>query len=475
MPDERYDSSIERAIELLVDANADLLAEPHDSSFRLKRVTFASHITNLVRETDRRDHRKLPLEQLAKWCGIQSTPMRGLMGRHPLVPRIQPVRAALELQDARSGVPRAGIIKVFGGTRNTTILGRGIHRSENATTGRQLHLEFVVITDEGRSILVNTERYAFGDVTWDAARAAATAAIGKARAEGITSSALLGERWRHAIATHQRETWGEHATGRSPETVAEHIRALLGAALEAAELVGVPDLYSDLPIVGGQLVAATKAGMLPSPPLTSLISHDIASIEQLIEFGVLPVLDLNAVDGTALRGMDEVPFTIKLPRADGEAAPHKGHELLALLSDPQRATPVPREELDVRDSLGIAVTYVDGEIDLVSGPRSVRVYYRASRTVPHSLYLVPMVPGDIDTHRTALAAIVLDSTSLHMGPQAPIAILRDTCERKGAFDPGGEGAIPAEGLATIARLAADRELHRKFSEPPARFHRPAAG
>jgi hypothetical protein len=68
-----------------------------------------------------------------------------------------------------------------------------------------------------------------------------------------------------------------------------------------------------------------------------------------------------------------------------------------------------------------------------------------------------MVPGDIGTHCRALSAIVADSTRLHTGPQAPIAVLREICERKGAFDPGGEGAIPAEELATITRLAADRE------------------
>lgn len=459
-PDNRFDEQLAEAVYVVLNDGPELLEPPPNSSLRLTRETFIEHLTRMVGQVDAHDNRKLPVPPLAEWCAIKPPTARAILGRHPLIPRVQPVRAALELRANQPDRALTVVIKVFAGIHDTTMVRRGVHRPKpSSKAGRQMHLALVAITGAGRAILVNTERFAVGDVTWDSMRAAGIDAVAASRSEGIVDAGLLRERWANAIAGYQLGNWGEHTTGRPPQTVAEHVGALVGEAIRGAILVGAADLYEQVPVLGGQLITATKTGMLPDEPIASMVSYDLAAVEQLCNLGLMPALNLDAVETTGWQPRSEIPFTVKLARADGEAAPHGGPELLALISDPNRATPVPREQLGLR-SLMLAVNDVDGEIDLPSGPCAVRIFYRAG-LVPHALYLVPMVPGDAKTHERAIKAIVLESTHLHTGPAALMTAVRDTCERKGAFDPGGERAAPTESLTTIAQLAADRELHRR--------------
>jgi hypothetical protein len=462
--DRRYDATLAGAVGVILDEDESLLETSSYFSQRLSPEAFIDHLVDMVRLADGGDSGKINAPLLGRGLLVSDTTARAILDRHPLIPRVQAVRAALELSNGKSNAPLVGIIRVFAGVHPTTMKVRGVHRSKpTSRTGRQLHLEFAVVTEAGRVVLVNTERYAVADATWEEMRAAGKEAVEAARAEGIADAGLLRERWDGATVGFQRRTWDERAMWPIPQTVAEHVGALVEGATRAAALVGAPDLSRCLPVVGGQLVASTKAGMLPAEPVASLVSHDVGAVDQLMQLGVMPVLDLNGLDGVDLRAMNEVPFTVKLARADGEVAPHRGPELLAQISDPSRATPVERDRLGVRSPFALAVSYVDGEVDLPGGPCAVRVYYRAGYRVPHSVYLVPMVPGDIDTHIEAVRAIVFDSTSLHGATDGLMGRIRESCERKGAFDPGGERASPTECLATIARLAADRELHRSFA------------
>jgi hypothetical protein len=72
-----------------------------------------------------------------------------------------------------------------------------------------------------------------------------------------------------------------------------------------------------------------------------------------------------------------------------------------------------------------------------------------------------MQPDDGEAHRRALDALVADSTSLYRPQTGAMSIVAKVCAAKGAYDPGGEKAWPTESLATLSRLAADRELHRR--------------
>jgi hypothetical protein len=462
----RYDGLLQEALRVIVDDDPDALEGTGDYySHRFTLSTFTEHFQRMVDEIDDREHRKLPIRALADWSGIADTTARSILSRHRLILRAQPVRAALDLRE-HAGSPRALVIKVFAGVHNNTMVRRGIHRARpTAGAGRQMHLELVAITAGGRPVLVSTERFAVRDVTWHDMRAAGEHAVATAQESGIADPALIHSRYEEAIARYQLEKWGEHVTGRSPRTVAAHVSALLDGAIEASKLIGAPDLYQDVPVIGGQLVAATRAGSIPAEPQASLVSHDLVAVERLAEVGLLPALDLNAAQGTTHTAMSEIPFTIKLSGSDGEELACSGEQLLSRVSDTGRSEGVPVEELRVDSPGKLAVRYLDGEVDLPGGPSAVRIFYRAGLAVPHSLYLVLMVPGDERTHQRALDAIVLDSTVLHAGPEAPMRALRQICESKGAFDPGGERADTAEGLATIARLAADRKLHRMFTAP----------
>src|ERR1700733_8560638 len=158
LPDRRYDAWLAEAVEVLLDEDPHLLDPPDGFSDRLARDKFIEYLTQLVRETDARDNRKLNAPVLARWVGCADSTIRGILGRHPLIPRVQAVRAALELQHLGSDSAMTGVIKVFAGTHKTTSSVRGVHRpSPTSREGRQMHLEFVVITAGGRAILVSTE------------------------------------------------------------------------------------------------------------------------------------------------------------------------------------------------------------------------------------------------------------------------------------------------------------------------------
>jgi hypothetical protein len=463
----RYDGLLRKALKTIIDEDPDLLESTGDYySHRLTLSTFTDHLQRMVEEVDARDHGKVPLRALADWCGISSTTTRAILSRHALIVRAQPVRAALDLQDRRSPL-RALVIKVFAGRHNTTMVRRGIHRAKpTARAGRQMHLELIAVTADDRPMLVGTERFAVRDVTWKEMRAAGELAVATARESGIADPALLNSRYEEAIIAYQLESWGEHVSGRPPRTVPAHVSALLDGAMDAAKLIGAPELYQDVPVIGGQLVATTRAGTLPAEVQASLVSHDLVAIERLVEVGVLPALDLNAAQGATHMAMSEIPFAIKLSGPGGLELACSGEELLSRVSDVSRSEGVPPEDLRLGSPGKLAVRYLDGEIDLPAGPSAVRIFYRAGLAVPHGLYLVLMVPGDERTHQRALDAIVLDSTVLHTGPDAPMRAVRQVCEVKGAFDPGGERADTAEGLATVGRLAAGRKLHRMFAVPP---------
>ena len=135
-----------------------------------------------------------------------------------------------------------------------------------------------------------------------------------------------------------------------------------------------------------------------------------------------------------------------------------------MASDAHRAEQVPREELGLAPAAPLSVNYVDGEVDLPSGPRAVRVFYRAGLGIPHNLYLATLEPENVDAHRRALAAVVADSTALYRPQTGQMTVIEKVCAKKGAFDPGGERAWPTESLGSIGRLAADRELYRRFRQ-----------
>jgi hypothetical protein len=460
-----FDRSLAEAVAVLVDADPERLRPAPASSLRLTQKRFVEHLQDMVAAVDAADARSLPHSALARWCGIGDGTCRGVLSRHPLIPQLQPVRAAIELKSQLSGRPRLGVIKLYAGVHDTQRMIRGVHARPKSNKARQLHLEFVVVTDDGRTVLVSNERYGVGDVLYDELHKTGSDAVRAERDRGVEATELLMDTYRQAIAGELQRRWGFHRTGSVPYTVEAHIDALVGDAVRSAELIGAGDLYEGLPIVGGQLVAATRDGAVPDDPEVPLVGHDPAAVERLLELGVQPVLDLNLVAANERRAITDLPYSVLLPRADGALIPHDGPALANAAADARRATQVERSELAVRSSTKLGVSYVDGKLDLpAAGRQSVRVYYRASLPIPHNFHLAPGVTNRPDRHRRALAAVVSDGTDLHTGDRALMRTVQATCARKGAFDPGGERANPTESLAAIAHLAADRELHRSQSE-----------
>lgn len=235
---ELYDESVRDAILLVLDEAPHLLDPAGDFSLRLKPEKFAAHIVGLVSAADALNNRKLPIPPLARESGYAEATIRALLARHPLLRRIQPVRAALELA-AEPDKPKALLLRTYAGIHDTTMARRGIHRPKpSSPNGRQMHLELVAITDAGRPLLVHTERFACGDVTWASMRRAAKAAIEKARDQGIKDAELLRNCFEEAISEFQRESWGSHTSGPHPETVVDHVETLFASAVAAAEVAG---------------------------------------------------------------------------------------------------------------------------------------------------------------------------------------------------------------------------------------------
>jgi hypothetical protein len=461
-PDASYDRTIARAVELLVQSNPELRDGPPNTGFRAPLEVVTKHLVAMVTAVDRHDLGKLPHLKLAEWLELHDSTVRALLGRHPLIPRIQPTRAALELANAEAGQIRAGVVKVYAGGVPTTVTMRGVHQVRK-DCGFQLHLELVVLTDRGRTVLVNTERFAVADSMHQQALDYATGKsgtrLGPSGQREPAASGLYAER----VAEYYAEHWGRHSTGRLPQTIRDHVRSLVGGAKLGADLAGVPNLYDGMPILGGQLVTSTKAGPLPRAANVSLLSHDMPSVECLLDLGVFPILDLNYVDNEPGGRLVHLQVPMLLPDGAGSLVAQEGEQIRAV-TESDHAQKVPRADLPLSPSerLNVAVTYVDGELDLSGTARPLRVYCVVSLRVPNSLYLVLMDPSDDATHRCVLPLILEDSLTLH-APNGPMEAARLMSRRKGAYDPGGKKADTTESLGAIARLAADRALHREQS------------
>jgi len=295
--DTTYDQWLSTAVEMLREDAPDLISAPEHFDSPLTPQRLVAHLLEMVRSVDDRNPGALKVPALASpFLPFGLTQARAVLGRHPLIPRMLPVRAALEARDAGYD-PLALVIKLYASTRTTTLAIRGVHRTRpnNPRSGRQLHLELVLITHQGRTILVNTERFGVDDVVAGEIRRARRNAVRRIQDEGVRAQALIDEHGDEAVTRWFAENWGEHQIGAVPLTLVDHVEALLAGAVDAARLIGAPGLYEGVPVVGGQLRVSGRSVALPVRPLVPLVGHDIASVDRMVCQGVMPTLDLNWV------------------------------------------------------------------------------------------------------------------------------------------------------------------------------------
>jgi hypothetical protein len=460
--DKAFDDSIRAAVSALLEDLPDLLEPPSDFlETTLEPETFTDRLINLVRVADASNLGQLKAPELASHARLSTPFVRAILGRHPLIPRVVATRAAIEVcQEGHE--PLTLVLKLFASQKSTTKAIRGVHRATPGGPGRHVHLDLVLITRQGRAVMVHSERFGFGDVIADKLAAVRDESDLESVELHIKGS-LRKERADETVAQWLAKHWGDHASGAVPLTVLQHVEAVFGLAIDGAKLAGVPKLYQGVPLVGGQLVAARRSLSLPASTTTPLVGHDVASVDRLVRFGIMPTLDLNMPAATHPRSVSDLPYTFRRASANGQSETLTGNDLLRLMSDSATSTQVPPRWLGLTPGSPLEVSYLDAQLDLPSGAQPVRIFFRQGFG-PHNLYLTVMQPEDGEAHRQALAAVVADSTSLYDSRNGTMTSVEKVCAKKGAYEPGGLKASPMESLAAIGRLAADRELHRRFRE-----------